>query len=74
MFNKKYKITILNSKWGVLVKTIKVSVVPNKNDYIWYNEQYHEVINVIHSLNEDRVYVIVDEVSPQPTIKKINFE
>jgi hypothetical protein len=53
MFNKKYKVTILDSKWDVLKDSVYLDVIPRKEEYIFMNDQYYSVLNVIHMINNN---------------------
>jgi hypothetical protein len=39
-------------------------IIPRRDEYIYMNEQYYEVINVVHMLNEKQdIFVIVNEMT-----------
>jgi len=63
MFNKKYKITLLNFKWEPIIRSIKINVIPRSGEFIYVKEglnSYYEVLNVIHDLsNNDETFIIV---------------
>jgi hypothetical protein len=43
-------------------------IIPRRDEYIYLNEQYYEVLNVVHTLNEKQdIFVIVNEM-----VKNIN--
>jgi RNAse (barnase) inhibitor barstar len=68
MFNKKYKVTILDSKWDVLKNEVYLDVIPRKEEYIFMNDQYYCVLNVIHMIynnfnwffNSREIIIVVD--------------
>lgn len=75
MFSNKKKITILNKKWETILEKIEVKDLPRKDELIFLEklEKYYSVINIIHHLGsttKDWYFVIVDELTKQPEIKK----
>ncbi len=43
-------------------------IIPRRDEYVYMNEQYYEVLNVVHMLNEKQdIFVIVNEM-----VKNIN--
>jgi len=64
----KYTVTILNSKWNPIKRNVEMFIIPRRDEYIYLNEQYYEVLNVVHTLNEKQdIFVIVNEM-----VKNIN--
>ena len=64
MFNTKYTISLLDSKWSPLKTTIKLAVIPRSGEFVYVNGQYYEVLNVIHSLDKKHnVFIIVKTYS-----------
>lgn len=62
MFNTKYTISLLDSKWSPLKTSIKLMVIPRSGEFVYVNGQYYEVLNVIHSLDKKHnVFIIVKE-------------
>ena len=61
MFNKKYTITFLNSKWEVIKKDIKVVAIPRRDEHIWFGEKYFSVLSVVHSLTGKHDILVVIE-------------
>jgi hypothetical protein len=67
MFRTKYTVTILDSKWQVIKNNLKLSVVPRQGEYIYLDNKYVNVINVVHSVDHKHViFVVVEEISVQP--------
>lgn len=63
MFAQKYTVSILNSKWVPLKRNLKLSIVPRRDELIFMDEQYFNVLNVIHKLGDIHdIFVIVDEM------------
>jgi hypothetical protein len=61
MFKKKYKIVILDSKWKILEKNLKLEIIPRQKEYIWSGTKYYQVINVVHNIKEPKtISIIVD--------------
>jgi hypothetical protein len=62
MFKKKYSISILDSKWIPIKRNVKMEVVPRRDEYIWFEEKYYIVLNVVHSITDKQeVFVVVEE-------------
>jgi hypothetical protein len=62
MFKKKYTISILDSKWIPIKRSVKMEVVPRRDEYIWFEEKYYIVLNVVHSITDKQeVFVVVEE-------------
>lgn len=60
----KYTVSILNSKWFPIKRNVEMIIIPRRDEYIYMNEQYYEVINVVHMLNEKQdIFVIVNEMT-----------
>ena len=64
----KYTVTILNSKWNPIKRNVEMFIIPRRDEYVYMNDQYYEVLNVVHMLNEKQdIFVIVNEM-----VKNIN--
>jgi hypothetical protein len=62
MFKKKYSISMLDSKWIPLKRNIKLSIIPRRDEYIWIDEKYFIVLNIVHSItNKQEVFIVVEE-------------
>ena len=62
MFSKKYTITLLNSKWEIVKPNIKLISIPKKDEYIFMDNKYYDVLNVIHTIEkEHKILIIVEE-------------
>lgn len=62
MFKKKYSISILDSKWIPIKRNVKMEVVPRRDEYIWFEDKYYIVLNVVHSITDKQeVFVVVEE-------------
>ena len=67
MFKTKYTVSILNCKWKPMKRNLKLKVIPRRDEYIFFNEEYYEVLNVVHMLNKTQdIFVIVNELVIQP--------
>lgn len=63
MFNRKYTITILDSKWKVVKNKIKLDIIPRKDEYLFIDNQYYEIINIVHYFNNKvGVFLIVNPI------------
>jgi len=68
MFNRN-SISILNSNWEPIMMNLKVKSIPRRDELIYLNDKYHEVINVIHMIKEKQdIFVIIRELEKQPII------
>jgi hypothetical protein len=64
----KYTVSILDSKWQPIKRNVEMIIIPRRDEYVYMNEQYYEVLNVVHTLNEKQdIFVIVNEM-----VKNIN--
>ena len=71
MFETKYTVSILNSKWEPMKRNLKLKVIPRRDEYIFLNEQYYTVLNVVHKLNKNQdIFVVINEMTPEEN--KIN--
>ena len=63
MDTTKYTVSILNSKWHEIKKNIEMLIIPRRDEYIYMDDQYWEVLNVVHMLNEkQQIFIIVTEM------------
>ncbi len=70
-YSDKYSVTILERNWMVLKSNVSLISLPRISEYIYLNDKYYQVINVVHDLTKNnKRLVIVDEVTA-PEIKKI---
>jgi len=69
MINK-FSISILNSKWSPIKRNIKILFLPRKGEFIYLENQYYEVINIVHTITEKQdVFIIVKEIDYQSNIE-----
>jgi hypothetical protein len=62
MFKKKYTVSMLDSKWVPLKRNIKITIIPRRDEYIWLDEKYFIVLNVVHSITDKQeVFIVVEE-------------
>lgn len=67
MFKTKYKVSILNSQWQPLERNLKFSVIPRKDEYLYFLKRYYSVLNVVHNItNGHEILIIVEEETKQP--------
>lgn len=65
-FDKKYTVTFINSKWEVVKSNVKLNSIPQRDEYIYMNEKYYDVLNVVHSIDKThQILVIIDETKPK---------
>jgi hypothetical protein len=62
MFKRKYNTSLLDSKWNPIKRNLKLSIIPRINEYIYYEDKYYMVLNVVHQLNDKHdIFIIVEE-------------
>lgn len=67
MFSTKYKVSILDSKWNVVKNNIKLSVVPRQGEYIYMDNKYVNVLNVVHSIgSKNTIFIVIEDLQTQP--------
>jgi hypothetical protein len=65
MFKRKYKVSMLDSKWNPIKRNVKLDVIPKSDEYIWDTTKYYRVINVVHSIDKKHeIFIIVEEYIP----------
>lgn len=63
MFNSKYYITFINEKWEP-IRAQKLKTIPLANEFVYFNEKYYRVVNVVHQLTKKHdILVVVKEFS-----------
>lgn len=61
MFKSKHTITLIDHAWNIIKANIKLSFIPKRDEYIYLNEKYYKVINVVHRLNKIQdIFIVVD--------------
>jgi len=66
MFRTKYKVTLIDSKWNVVKKNVKLSVLPRRDEYVFFDSLYFLVLNVVHALDgKQGVFIIINETPHQ---------
>ena len=70
-FSKKYTITFINSKWEIVKSGVKMDVIPQRDEYIYMDDKYHSVLNVVHSMGEKHnILVIIDETKLKANLEE----
>jgi len=60
--SKKYTVTFLNSKWEIVKSNVKLLTVPQRDEYIYMDDRYYDVLNVVHMVNKNhQIFVIIEE-------------
>jgi hypothetical protein len=68
MFTRKYTVSVLDSKWNVIKNRLKLDAIPRKDELLFFDNLYYEVMNIVHVLNEKQgIFVIVNEFKHQQT-------
>jgi hypothetical protein len=66
---------LLNSKWEIVKRNVNFTIIPRKDEYVYLDEQYYEVVNVVHMLNKKQdIFVIINEVENKIQIKNIDIQ
>jgi hypothetical protein len=66
MFRRKYTVSILNSKWVPIKRNVKLVIIPRADEYIYLNGKYYQVLNVVHTLNDNQdIFIIIEENSKE---------
>ena len=67
MFETKYTVSIINSKWERIKNNLKLKVIPRRDELIFFDDKYHTVLNVVHMLNKKQdIYIIINVLAQQP--------
>lgn len=70
MFSKNYRISIINSKWHLLKNDLKLKLIPRKGEFIYMDEQYFEVLNVVHRMNKiHEIFIVVLETQEKDKLE-----
>ena len=49
-------------------RKIVTIILPRRDEFIYFNEQYYQVINVVHMMNKlQDIFIIVDEFTKDPS-------
>jgi hypothetical protein len=65
MFKRKYKVSMLDSKWNPIKRNVKLDIIPKSDEYIWDSAKYYRVINVVHSIDKNHeIFIILEEYIP----------
>jgi hypothetical protein len=44
---------------------LNLTVIPRRDEYVYVNEQYYQVLNVVHKLNEKQdIFIVLVEAFP----------
>jgi hypothetical protein len=62
MFRKKYTVSMLDSKWLPIKRNVRMEFIPRTDEYIWLDNKYFIVINIVHSITDKyEIFIIVEE-------------
>lgn len=68
MFNTKYTVSILDVKWNPIKRNLILKVIPRKDEFLFFDNKYHQVLAVVHVFNEKQdIFLVVNELENQPT-------
>lgn len=66
MFRRKYTVTVLDSKWNVIKNRLKLNPIPRKDELLFFDGLYYEVINIVHRIDEKQgIFVVVNSFKHQ---------
>lgn len=75
MFNSKYNITLLDSKWNLIKNDVKITSIPRKGEFIYLIDRYYNVINIVHNINKKyNTIVIIEELNKENDINNKNIK
>lgn len=61
-FSKKYTVTFLNSKWEIVKSEINLKTIPQRDEYVYMDDKYYDVLNVVHSISKKhKILVVIEE-------------
>lgn len=62
MFRKKINVSLLDAKWQVIQRNLKLEVIPRRDEFLWFNNQYYSILNVVHSTDgKGEILLIIEE-------------
>jgi len=68
MFKQKIIVTIIDTKWKIIKNRLVLNALPSANEYLYFDNLYHQVINIVHSVDEKHgIFVIINTATHQPT-------
>jgi len=66
MFIRKYKVTLIDSKWNIVKTNVKIYVLPRRDEYVFFDGLYYLVLNVVYTLDgKQGIFVIINETPHQ---------
>lgn len=52
-----------------------MTILPRKDEFIWIDEQYYDVLNIVHSVGKiQSIYIIVNQLTDKPFIRSVKIE
>jgi hypothetical protein len=75
MFKKKNNIRFIDVNWKILKNDIQMNVIPKKNELLFFNDIYYEVVNVIYDISKiekQQIIVVLTELKPKVDFKLVN--
>jgi|LakMenEpi03Aug12_release.lakeMendotaPanAssembly.Ray.scaffolds.fasta_scaffold5084228_1 hypothetical protein len=56
------KISLLDEKWNPLILNLKLKIIPRINEFLYLNNQYYRVINIVHDFSKkQKIFLIVEK-------------
>ena len=75
MFRRKYTVTVLDSKWNVIKNRLKLNPIPRKDELLFFDGLYYEVINIVHRIDEKQgIFVVVNAFKHQERVENQWFK
>lgn len=72
MFKKKNNIRFIDVDWTILKNDVQMNIIPKKNELLFFNNVYYEVVNVIYDISKiekQQVIVVLTELKPKVDFK-----
>jgi hypothetical protein len=62
MFKSKYSVSLLNVNWEPINIKLKLSIIPRIDEFIYLDNQYYQVLNIVHQLNKNQeIFIVIDK-------------
>lgn len=75
MFKTKYNASILDVNWLPLKRGLKLDFIPRKDEFIFIENEYYRVVNVVHLLNKNQeAFIVIEKLPNKIDIKISDFQ
>jgi hypothetical protein len=72
MFKKKNNVRFIDVNWTILKNNVQMNTIPKKNELLFFNNIYYEVVNVIYDISKiekQQIIVVLTELKPKVDFK-----